>query len=352
MKLVWDKTPTKTNARNSEGSFIRLPDNSIFFAYSRYCSDDYEDGGACDIAVIRSYDEGNSWTDPEIIVNAKEDFAVQNVMSVSCLWQKDGALGVYFLVKEKTGNSVIGRALSYDFKTFTKERCVTGKYENYYVINNDRFIRLSDGRLAAPAAMHGNGGFERFSVTVILMSEDDGKTFLPTPLRLTVSATDSKGVGMQEPGIYEHDDGTVRIWARTKLGAQYECFSRDLCQSCTSPMPSPVFTGPSSPLEMIKNEADNSIYAVYNPVPMYKDSKEYGASWGRTPLVVRKSADDGKTWGPMTVIEDGEDRGYCYPAMIFTKDNAMLCAYCRGTADDGYCLSRLGIMKISLDEIK
>ena len=58
MKLVWDKAPTEDNGRNSEGSFIRIPDGSIMFAYSRYSSASAHDHANCDIAAIYSQDEG------------------------------------------------------------------------------------------------------------------------------------------------------------------------------------------------------------------------------------------------------------------------------------------------------
>lgn len=76
-----------------------------------------------------------------------------------------------------------------------------------------------------------------------------------------------------------------------------------------------------------------------------------GISQGRTPFIIRKSLDDGKTWSYPFVVEEEPDRGYCYPAMFFTKDKSMLCAYCRGGEADKSCLARLGIMKIALDEI-
>ena len=86
MKLVWDKTPTTNNARNSEGAFIRQPDGAILFAYSRYSSNSYDDHGRCDIAAIRSFDEGETWSEPEVIVNA-DFFGVANIMSVSTIVQ-------------------------------------------------------------------------------------------------------------------------------------------------------------------------------------------------------------------------------------------------------------------------
>lgn len=353
MKLVWDKKPTPENGRNSEGSFIRQPDGGILFAYSRYSSNDYDDGASCDIAVIRSFDEGETWSEPEIIARSA-DYGVRNLMSVSAVYQQDQTLGIYFIIKENDGNNSVGRALSADGYTFTCERCQIKGSETYYVLNNDRVVRLADGRLVIPVALHGHNKkeyFDIFAVSSCLVSTDDGKTFSLIPIRLTIPALKAGDVGMQEPGIYQHKDGTIRLWARTSAGFQYESYSHDNLNSFTAPAPS-VFTSPDSPLEMA--EHDGILYAVYNPVArsLYSRSNGEHVSWGRTPLVVRKSLDDGLTWGPLTPIEEDEFRGYCYPAMFFTNDNSMLCAYCRGGQEDGICLARLGIMKIALSEIK
>ena len=80
--LVLDLGPSENNPRNSEGSFLRAPDGAILFAYSRYTGGNWTDHCDCDITLIRSYDEGETWSEPEIIVKAK-DFGVKNVMSVS-----------------------------------------------------------------------------------------------------------------------------------------------------------------------------------------------------------------------------------------------------------------------------
>ena len=60
------------------------------------------------------------------------------------------------------------------------------------------------------------------------------------------------------------------------------------------------------------------------------------------------SKDDGATWSEPSVIESEEDHGYCYPAIFFTNDGAMLCAYCSGGPEDGICLAKLSIMKIAI----
>lgn len=350
-KLVLDIEPTQTNGRNSEGSFLRLKDGTIMFAYSRYSSASAHDHANCDIAAIYSQDEGETWSEPSIIVKA-EAFGVSNIMSVSLIYQQDGKVGAYFIVKNSNETNSLGRALSEDGKNFEPELCVLDTFKAYFVFNNDRLIRLRDSRLCLPVAAHTFQPIGSHAITLCLMSEDDGKTFAPTDVRLTISATKHRDYGMQEPGVYEHKDGTMRIWARTTRGFQYESYSRDGFKTCNDPAPS-IFTSPCSPMEFALDENTDTLYAAYNPVPNYLSASNHyeGNSMGRTPLVIRKSTDDGRSWGDLNVVEKDKDRGYCYPAMFFTKDGCMLIAYCRGGEKDENCLARLGISKINLDDI-
>ena len=80
--------------------------------------------------------------------------------------------------------------------------------------------------------------------------------------------------------------------------------------------------------------------------------KEHPGVWSRSPMVLRKSMDEGKTWGPLNVVGDDPDRGYSYPAMFFTRDRRLLVGYCRGNETDGNTLCRLGICEIELDTIE
>jgi hypothetical protein len=93
---------------------------------------------------------------------------------------------------------------------------------------------------------------------------------------------------------------------------------------------------------------EDELYAVYNPIPEYNGRQSRVG--GRTPLVIRKSIDDGHTWGPVNVIEDEDNRGYCYTGMFHTKDGYLLCAYNRGNVEEDM-QGRLGMMKIKMDTI-
>lgn len=351
-KLALDIKPSKGNPRNSEGSFIRMDDGTILFAYSRYSGDDWHDHQPSDIALIRSTDEGESWSEPEIIVSA-QDVGATNVMSVSAIRQNDGKIGFYFLAKLFDNpetcdglHSIIVRALTSDGVNFHAERTGFSAPKGYYIFNNDRLVRLSDGRLAYPAGCVDG----RKSSSTVFISDDDGASFTIHEKTLHMSAELRSERGFEEPGLIEHKDGSIRFWMRTDMGYQYECYSYDNLKTFTNPVPS-EFTSPRSPME-IERAADGTLYTVYNPIPAYNGRyMPRATNGGRNPLIIRKSIDDGKTWGECFVIEADPERGFCYPAMFFTKDNSLLLSYCRGGEDDGFCLTRLGIRKISLEEI-
>ena len=184
VRITHQIPPAENNPRNSEGAFIRGKRGEILFAYSRYRGDSNHDHAACDIALIVCYDEGESWSDPRIIATS-DFFGTENIMSVSSLVQNNGDIGFYFLIKENDYTTTIGRAVSSNGVDFTCQRCESNFAPAYYVINNDRFVRLSSGRIIAPAAYitaEENKG-DTFSHehypyrTTLLYSDDDGKSF-------------------------------------------------------------------------------------------------------------------------------------------------------------------------------
>ena len=355
VRSVHQIPPQNDNPRNSEGAFLRGKNGEILFAYSRYHGESNHDHAACDIALIVSHDEGESWSEPRMIATAAE-FGTKNIMSVSALEQKDGKLAFYFLIKENDMSTTMGRVLSADGEVWQSERCrFDAVPAGYYVVNNDRIVRLSDGRLIAPAAVcsidvirnHSKGKALMMDATA-LVSQDDGKTFSCVPWIFSVNDPAPWMRGYEEPGIIEYDD-RLYYWIRTCFGRQYESISYNGMNGFGEPRPS-EFTSPRSPMQI--KAFDGVAYAIYNPTPDYDGRKALESSWGRTPLVLRKSTDDGKSWGTVNIIEDDPARGYCYPAVFKTRDESLLLAYCRGGAEDGSVLCRLGISKIEISSIQ
>lgn len=352
ISLLHQLPPTEQNPRNSEGAFMRGKQGEILFAYSRYRGEDFHDHAACDIAVISSWDEGRSWSEPRILVPASV-YGVQNVMSVSALEQNNGELAFYYLIKENDGTTTLGRSLSADGIVFRHERCRALFPPRYYVVNNDRFVRLRDGRILVPAAyitaQAALAGERVPYTTTLLISQDDGASFYQASFDFTTTDPQNMRYGLQEPGILEREDGSLYLWMRTNYHCQYESLSHGDVNAFCVPRAS-RFTSPCSPMQI--KCIDGVEYAIYNPIPSYNGRVVVEGTAGRTPFVLRKSTDGGKTFGQLNVIEDDPMRGYCYPAITSTVDGALLLAYCRGSADDGNMLCRLGIARIETDSVE
>ena len=355
-RLVHQIPPAKGNPRNSEGAFLRGKKGEILFAYSQYSGESCHDHASCNIALITSFDEGESWSEPRIIAPASF-FGTKNVMSVSAMTLRDGALAFFFIIKENDLSTSIGRAVSQDGESFVCERCTLHAPTAYYVFCNDRLIRRKNGQLLYPCAYVTVENILKWdqcptaSTATCMVSDDDGRTFYKASFDHVSTDPVNERYGFQEPGICEREDGSLYYFARTGYGRQYEAFSMGDVNEISFPRPS-EFTSPDSPMQ-IKVFGEET-YAVYNPVPRYNGSRatEKKGTHGRTPFVLRRSLDGGRSFGELNVIEDDPSRGYCYTAMLRTEDGCLLLGYNRGDAVDGNMLCRLGIAKIEIKSLQ
>ena len=103
MKIINLGTPTElapgaNNPRNSEGSFLTLPDGRIAIAYSRYTGDSSEDDAECEVVCIYSNDGGESFDTENIqtLVSGAE-YGVKNVMSVTLRYMDNGDIGLFYV---------------------------------------------------------------------------------------------------------------------------------------------------------------------------------------------------------------------------------------------------------------
>ncbi len=337
--------------RNGEGSFIRLNDGRIMFGYTEFSGNDWEDDATANIAVIYSSDEGETWTKPEILFRKPEE--AWNIMSFSFLRMGNGDIGAFYIVKnaDRTDKIVLTRS-SDEGKTWSEPiNCLDClSVADYYVINNDRVVRLENGRIILPTARHTVVDAPRDfmpGVICLFYSDDDGYTWQKSDTELTCPFP-SNPDGYEEPGIYERDDGTLWCYIRTSLGFQFDGFSFDSGNTWTTPRPNPFFSSACSP--MLINDCGELTVAIFNPVPehLLRDESE---PWGRTPFVVAVSTDRGRSFSKENVfyIEDDLTNGYCYPAIIECTDG-FLVAYYHSNGTD-VCLNSTRITKISYDEI-
>lgn len=357
-RIIMDLSPKKedNNPRNSEGAFCRLNNGEIIFAYSKFKGQSGADWATSDLAILRSKDGGCTFENEEIITTCENEGGV-NVMSLSLLEMKNGDLGLFYLVRTTYTLLQMFLRRSSDGGHTWGERVLCTPYEGFFVVNNDRVVRLSSGRIIIPAAQHATGWkgkedegtiyFDSRSDVVFFYSDDDGYTWKRSPDKCSLPYSTYNEAGLQEPGLIELSAGILWAWARTELGRQYEMFSLDNGMHWTAAQPS-RFTSPNSPLSM-KRDRTGRIYAIWNPVPEYngRETPKF-FNGGRTPLVMAMSADNGKTFSRPVAFEDNENAGYCYCAIYFTEDRMFL-AYCAG--EGGACLRKTRLRCVSVDQL-
>ena len=340
------------NARNSEGSFIQLDSGKLMYIYTRYCGESSNDNATSDLAACYSDDDGKSWTRKDTIIVDHGDAI--NVMSVSLLRLQDGRMMLLYLHKKKSaqfGIECIPKVIysSDEGNTWSAPQNVIS-LPGYYIINNDRLIQLESGRIVIPVAwafMSGMDHKDRHSIALIFYSDDGGKTFQKAKdCMLPPWHLES---GLQEPGVIEISPGKLWCWSRTSGGFQMISYSEDSGEHWTAPAKS-SFLSPCSPMSLKRNPHTGELFAVWNDISerFKKDLPPAQAtSWNRTPLVLARSCDNGKTWKDHVLIEKDPACGYCYIGMHFTTDNALLLSYCCG-GEKGIVLSESKIKRVQL----
>ncbi len=367
-EIICELRMGEDNPRNSEGAFLRLNDGKILFAYSRFHGGSENDGAPCDIAYLILNSDGSfpHSQKPKILVSAGEYENASNIMSVSLMRMTNGDIGLFYIVKqnatEKAKSAPEPIVSEYMLRRLKDEAglpkisevCVTGESEKTYkVLNNDRVLRTSKGRLIVPFAAHEayytekGAEFNEKGRVKLLYSDDDGYTWHENESYLELLGAPYTKTGLQEPGIAELPSGELYLYARTDMMFQYESFSKDGGLTWTSPAPS-KFTSPRSPMKIAQNPYNKLYYAVWNPIPNYNGRIECDPHWGRTPLVIAKSS-DGSSFSPFCVLEDDPQRGFCYPGIFFLDEKTVLLSYCSGYPEEPICLCSTTIRKVTLE---
>lgn len=357
-RIITEIIRGEDNPRNSEGDFAVLKNGDILFAYCRYHGESSADHAPCNIGGMISRDGGESFEHLDHLLAKASDHGVQNIMSASLQRLDNGTLCLFYLRKKGLRSDIfMRRALDDELHFGAPELCEGLRDKTYYVINNCRICKLPNGRLLIPAAVHSvytdESGRERncyFGKARFFGCEPDGTGWHTVCDSLEMPNPGHSETGFQEPGAVVLPDGRLYSYFRTDRGFQYESFSSDGGKSWSVPVQSP-FTSPESPMLIMRNPFSGIYYALWNPVPNYNGRYPADAPWitaGRTPFVLAQS-ENGIDYSEYTVIEDDPGRGFCYPAMLFLSEKEMLLSYCAGGRDDGSCLTRTRIRKITLE---
>lgn len=339
------------NPRNGEGSFIKLGSGAVAFAFTEFRDTSREDEANADITVIRSYDDGKSWSDRQLLF--RKNSSAVNLMSFSFIKMSNGDIGAFYIEKNANGtDTILFRRSSDDMISWSEPAdCLDELPEDYYVINNDRPLRLINGRILLPLARHSiyaEGTDFPAGVVLFVYSDDDGASWHKAEKEL-VCPFPSDPNGFQEPGVYQLPDGRLWCYIRTGLGFQFCAYSSDNGETWTLPEPDIRFSSPCSP--MLVKDCCGKTVAIFNPVPEHILRDDDTEFWGRTPYVIAVSDDNGMTFTKerLFYLEDDLNNGYCYPAVYDGGEYALIAYY--HSNGSNCCLNSTKIIKISKDDL-
>ncbi len=363
------------NPRNGESTMVRLLDGRIRFVYTQYYGDDWEDHATARICTCTSADEGETWSEPKIMIVKPEN--AQNIMSPSLLRLADGGLGMIYLrkdVQEDRGVSCMPVFQRSDDEGETWSEPVNcGLPLGYYCGINDGALVTKEGGIRMAISYHGPrydalGQMNPKPVPHpgdirIACSDDNGKSWYSHPHVFEPPYGDL--TGLAEPGLYEFDNGDLWMYCRTAYGHQYQSLSADGGEGWSPVVPNFRFTTPDAPMRV--KAVGPYTAAVYNPIAwnVLRTDKEIWKSPKRTPLAVSLSKDGGRSFTDVRTIangaldafaaatwllEDDPADSYCYPSIIETKDGFLVSYY--HSAGSDICLNASKITKVYWSEIE
>lgn len=309
---------TEANPRYSEGDILVLPDGRYLFATTEFIGDDSDFAKAHLVGRI-SADGGQSWEAP---FELQENVGGRNVMSLTFQALSDSEMGLFFLRKNDFNDlDVYLRRSSDGGTTFGTPTLVTDA-PGYHVLNNDRVIRLKNGRLLVPVASTPDVEKVNHFTCRVWISDDAGNTW-----RAGSGEVDYAQRGAMEPEVLELNDGRIIMIIRTQLGHIAASYSEDGGDTWTQASDWGV-RAPEAPSSVRRIPSTGDLLLIWN------DNFQAGAGHGgkRTPLTVAISKDEGKTWINKKNVETGEGTetftsGYSYISAAFDQGRVLLSYY-------------------------
>jgi len=345
VQTVLNLAPSATNPRNSEGDFIRLKNGDLLFIYTHFTA------GAADEATAHlaqrfSRDQGKTWSQEDVVAVANE--GKLNIMSVSLERITADTIGLFYLRKNSWSDCQPLLRLSGDEgKTWGPALEVfPGREEEYYVMNNDRVVRLANSRLILPLALHHAPGWPKWSGQAQILcaySDDHGHSWKKGQVAPEMTGAGEQRVTLQEPGVVELQDHRLLIFCRTDAGSQYLAHSSDGGETWSALQPSNIIS-PMSPASIERIPATGDLLLIWNN----HQNIDPALKGKRTPFNAAISKDEGVTWTNIRTLQDNPHGWYCYSAVEFV-DRHVLLAYCAGDRreNNGLALTQISRIPIS-----
>lgn len=313
---------TQEAPRQSEGDVVVLRDGALLAAWSDFYAQ-ASDHAPARISAARSVDGGRTWG---ARFTLQENTGTANVMSVSLLRARSGALLFFYLQKNSRSDlKVLMRRSTDEAATWSEAVTVTPE-PGYHVMNNARVIQLTSGRLLAPVATTPEVGTKNDDFkTVVYCSDDEGRTWRRGHTLLSAPKR-----GAMEPGLVEGRAGRVQQIIRTQTGTIWQASSSDGGETWSA-AESWGIASPESPATIARLPGSGEWLLVLNPEVVWGNAQKtvFGANHGgpRRPLSARVSRDEGKTWTQPQALEADAGLAHAYTSVTFHDGRVLLTYY-------------------------
>lgn len=301
------------NARNSEASCIELRDGRLLLVWWRFYTGEGEDDSPGDVGARYSSDRGRTWGETFVL---QPNVARQTTGSPSLLRLADGRIAFFYGTKNADTDLPFFVRFSSDEAASWSEPVLVTTEPGYWVMNNDRAVQLSSGRLIAPVAWADDcyRPAQPWQSTVFL-SDDGGRTWRRSKTWLKLQCAS----GAQEPGVIELKDGRVMMFCRTSELHPFISFSEDGGETWGPPEPMRDIWAPCSPTCIKRIPSTGDLMMVWNnragSLPEHAQK--------RTPLTVAISRDEGQTWEHTKNLEHDPEGNYAYTSITFLDDEVL-----------------------------
>ncbi|HUF60580.1 MAG TPA: sialidase family protein [Verrucomicrobiales bacterium] len=326
---------SQEHPRYSEGSVARFPDGRLLHAVTEF-SEAAEDDAPARLVLRESMDGGRTWGELRVLVPNEGG---RNVMSVSLLAlqsPEQSGLGLFYLIKNGPSDLRVRMRLSEDGGASFGEAIDLCRRPGYHVMNNDRVLQLSGGRVLCPVAWTSDVETENRFEAFCLYSDDGGRGWEEGSGSVVLP-----GRGAMEPGLIERRDGSVVMYVRTQLGEIYGSLSTDGGETWDEPRAWGV-PSPESPATVRRIPQTGDWLMLWNP--LVREGEDHGGP--RRPLAAAVSPDEGRTWKPWRVLEDEEGKSYAYTSLTFDRGSALL-TYGIGDESTGRISSRFRAVPVT-----
>lgn len=312
-------SPGPANIGNRRSCFFDLADGRLMLLYSYYYGDEEKANDHSPAYIVARYsdDGGSTWSNSDDVVLENE--ADMNTVSTSLLRLADGTVALFYSRKNSLSDCLAYVRFSTDeCQTWSEAVLCIPDEPGYYVVNNDRVVRLASGRILLPTALHKgpNGEFVRHGQSMCYLSDDDGHTWRRsrTVLDRQLGSDRDTDPGLQEPGVVPLRDGRLMMFMRGGGGCQYLSYSDDGGDTWSAAQASDI-ASPLSPASIKRIPSTDDLLMVWN---------NNGQDERRTPLTVAVSGDDGQSWEHVQDLFTDPIGHFCYTAIHFTETHVLL----------------------------